>query len=171
VSGGRSSGSIDHTSASASVAVDAMASCGALTYFASDQVIVGLAPDPQPCHSIAAEDDRRPQRGIIVIRHRKAVGSGDRDGDEIPDLWIGQCNVRSDDIASLAMAANQICDYVLFVPTANHEGSEVLSIEGMFQIVTHSSINGNVGSGSPLNSDGAIQGKANGGDQGTARLN
>jgi hypothetical protein len=60
VSGGRSSGSIDHTSASASVAVDALASCGALAYFAGDQVIVGLAPDPQPCNSMAAEDDRRP---------------------------------------------------------------------------------------------------------------
>ena len=41
----------------------------------------------------------------------------------------------------------------------------------MLQIVAHSSINGNVGSGGPLNRDDAIQGKADGGDQRTAWLN
>jgi len=80
-------------------------------------------------------------------------------------MWVSQCNVRGDDIASLAMAANQICDHMLFIPTADHQGRKLLAEERMLQIVAHSSVNGDVSSRSPLNRDDAIQRKADGGDE------
>ena len=86
-------------------------------------------------------------------------------------MWISQCSVRSDDITSLTMATNQISDHLLFIPAANHKWSKILPVERMLQIVAHSSVNGDVSSGSPLNRDDAIQSKTDGCDQRTARLN
>ena len=80
-------------------------------------------------------------------------------------MWISQCNVRSDDITRLAMPTNQICDHMLFIPSANHNWSKILSVERMLQIVAHSSINCNVSSVSLLNRDDAIQSKADRADQ------
>jgi len=69
------------------------------------------------------------------------------------------------------MTTNQVCDHALLIPTANHEWGEILPVERVLQVIAHTSIDGNVSSGSPLNRNDAIQSKADGRDQRTAWLN
>src|SRR6476659_1589385 len=71
------------------------------------QVLIGLAPDHDPRIAVAAEDDGRPRDGVVVARHRVAVGAGRRNDDDVADPGVLEARLLDQDVAGLAMHADQ----------------------------------------------------------------
>src|SRR4051812_40994296 len=57
---------------------------------APHQVAVGLAAHHGACLAVAAEDDGRPQRAVVVVAEREAVRTGGRNGDQVARPGVTQ---------------------------------------------------------------------------------
>src|SRR3954447_11500761 len=69
----------------------------------SRQVLVGLAAHDSAGLTVLTEDHGRPWDGVVVVRHRVAVGAGRRDHQDVADLRVVQRRVADQDVARLAV--------------------------------------------------------------------
>src|ERR1700730_12917162 len=76
--------------------------------FERQHVVDGLSPSDDTPPALVDEDFRRQRPPIIVRGHRRSIGAGVPDGDEIADLEGGQPAVAPDNVSALANLSHRL---------------------------------------------------------------
>ena len=115
-----------------------------------------LAPHGQAGVAVAAEDDRRPARAVVVVGQRVAVGAGDRHHEQVADLRGRQLDAALEHVAALAVVADQLAGLRLALAVEDL-GREALAVEHRLEVVAHAAVHGDVGEAAALDGDHLVE--------------
>ena len=136
-----------------------------------EHVLVGLPFGRQPGLPVAAEHHRRPERAVVVVRQRVGVRAGHRHRDQVADLRRGQRQAAHEQVAGLALAADELGYLVRFGRHPGGEGRlEALAGERRVEVVGHAAVHRDERAAGVLDRGHPVQRDARAGHQRPAGL-